>query len=177
MELSNDDNTNLSSPFGQMGQGLSESELRETCYEILIGACRSAGGSRPLTYVSSSVKRNVEKQPSISLQRSVSSVAASKMKRALGLKKAVRGDSSRGGDREVTIGELMRVQMRVSEQTDSRVRRGLLRIAATQVELSACFVFLSVILIYLRNFMFSRFFGFLSRYYVFIVIFLVKIES
>ncbi|KAL1804856.1 hypothetical protein ACET3Z_027924 [Daucus carota] len=133
MELSNDDNTNLSSPFGQMGQGLSESELRETCYEILIGACRSAGGSRPLTYVSSSVKRNVEKQPSISLQRSVSSVAASKMKRALGLKKAVRGDSSRGGDREVTIGELMRVQMRVSEQTDSRVRRGLLRIAATQL--------------------------------------------
>lgn len=129
----NDDDTNLFNPFGEMGHGLSESELRETCYEILIGACRSSGGTRPLTYASSSVKKNVEKQPSISLQKSVSSIAASKMKKALGLKK--REGRSLSGDevREVTIGELMRVQMRVLEQTDSRVRRALLRIAATQL--------------------------------------------
>lgn len=133
----NDDDSNIFNPFGEMGHGLSDLELRETCYEILIGACRSSGGTRPLTYVSSSVKKNVEKQPSISLQRSVSSVAASKMKKALGLKKRAEG-SMRGGEvREVTIGELMRVQMRVSEQTDSRVRRALLRIAATQVDLDA----------------------------------------
>lgn len=35
--------------------------------------------------------------------------------------------------RPVTVGELVRAQMRVSEKTDSRVRRALLRVAAGQV--------------------------------------------
>jgi hypothetical protein len=66
------------------------------------------------------------------------------MKKALGLKSSA---SSKGGSpgsgggggakaaprRPATVGELMRVQMRVSEPADARIRRGLLRIAAGQV--------------------------------------------
>ena len=90
---------------------------------------------------------------SASLQRSVTSAAASKVKKALGLKSRRKNLGSDEADADVdagqgkhsasqcttqkkrssTVGELMRVQMRVSEQTDSRVRRALLRVAAGQV--------------------------------------------
>ncbi|KAL0330367.1 UNVERIFIED_CONTAM: protein unc-13 [Sesamum radiatum] len=73
--------------------------------------------------------------------KSLTSAAASKMKKALGLRSSSSRRSSdsnnpvAGGKtkRPVTIGELMRVQMRVSEASDSRIRRGLLRISAGQV--------------------------------------------
>ena len=62
------------------------------------------------------------------------------MKKALGmnssLKRGAAMESSAAqakSKKSVTAGELMRVRMRVSEQTDSRIRRGLLRIAAGQV--------------------------------------------
>ena len=59
---------------------------------------------------------------------------------SLGLKKS--SPSSKSGSegspnskvaKPVTVGELMRVQMRVSEAVDSRIRRAMLRIAAGQV--------------------------------------------
>ena len=140
----------LPSPFG--APNLSDSELRETAYEILVGACRSSG-TRPLTYIPQSEKpeRAPTVTPSASLQRSLTSSAASRVKKALGLKTTSSFSSKRrvaavgGGGSEsvsqgqgrvkkaVTTGELMRVQMRVSEQTDSRIRRALLRVAAGQV--------------------------------------------
>ncbi|KAG6723592.1 hypothetical protein I3842_03G215500 [Carya illinoinensis] len=132
----------LPSPFDDPGSNLSDSELRETAYEILVAACRSTG-TRPLTYIPQSEK--TERAPAIShsasLQRSLTSSTASRVKKALGLKTSSAskrrvggGDSvSQGrGKKAVTVGELMRVQMRVSEQTDSRIRRALLRIAAGQ---------------------------------------------
>ncbi|XP_068636410.1 protein unc-13 homolog isoform X1 [Aristolochia californica] len=138
----------LASPFGKLGCNLSDSELRETAYEIFVGANRSSGG-KPLTYISQSERVVTEKaekslslSPSLSgspsLQRSLTSTAASKMKKALGLKSSskrspVKDSSTSKSKKPVTIGELMRVQMRVSEQTDSRVRRALLRIAAGQL--------------------------------------------
>ncbi|KAL3532512.1 hypothetical protein ACH5RR_006033 [Cinchona calisaya] len=139
----------LPNPFGELGLHFTESELRETAYEILIGACRSSGASRPLTYVSNS-ERIAERSQSMSpsLQRSVTSAAASKVKGALGLKsrrKNLGSDSvkveaeGRNSVRQTqkkrssTVGELMRVQMRVSEQTDSRVRRAFLRLATGQL--------------------------------------------
>lgn len=76
------------------------------------------------------------------MQRSLTSTAASKMKKALGLRsssssgiKRAEGSPGSGGKpkKPVTIGELMRVQMKVSENVDSRIRRALLRIAAGQV--------------------------------------------
>ncbi|XVE98107.1 hypothetical protein REPUB_Repub03eG0076800 [Reevesia pubescens] len=134
----------LSCPFGELATNLSDSELRETAYEILVGACRSSGG-KPLTYLSQSGRnseRAAEATPMLtsttSLQRSLTSTAASKVKKALGLKLSRRMKGSGESDSERvkkagTIGDMFRVQMRVSEQTDSRVRRALLRVAAAQL--------------------------------------------
>ncbi|CAL1371374.1 unnamed protein product [Linum trigynum] len=78
-----------------------------------------------------------------SLQLSLTSAAANKMKKALGLKSPGSGSkkspgsgssSSQGKSKKpLTVGELMRIQMRVSEADDSRVRRALLWISAVQV--------------------------------------------
>ncbi|GJY14741.1 putative ribonuclease H-like domain-containing protein [Tanacetum coccineum] len=69
-------------PFGELE--LTDTELRETSYEIFIGACRSTGGTRPLTYVSqSSGKSSSDRMSSLpSLQRSVTLKAASKVKKS-----------------------------------------------------------------------------------------------
>ncbi|KAG5087475.1 Protein unc-13 [Glycine soja] len=117
-------------PFGDAGSSFSESELRETAYEILVGACRSSG-PKPLTFISQSERGDRDRAaPAPSLHRSLTSTAASKVKRALGLKTS----SSRGSSkRAATTGELVRVQMRISEQSDTRIRRALLRIAAGQL--------------------------------------------
>lgn len=78
-------------------------------------------------------------------QRSITSTAASKMKKALGLRSSSGSGLSTGSGpgspspppvkskRPLTVGELMRAQMRVTENNDSRIRRALLRIAAGQV--------------------------------------------
>ncbi|KAG4194648.1 hypothetical protein ERO13_A06G066100v2 [Gossypium hirsutum] len=132
----------LPCPFGELATNLSDSALRETAYEILVGACRSTGG-KPLTYISQS-ERNSERTatPTLtstaSLQRSLTSTAASKVKKALGLRSSGRKKVSGESDSErvkkaVTIGDMLRVQMGISEQTDSRVRRALLRVAAAQL--------------------------------------------
>lgn len=130
-------------PFGNLGVDLSQSELRETAYEILVSACRSSGGGRPLTYVSNSERSGGPLQRTSS---TASISAASKVKKALGLKSKKKNDKKdldgsgnlnradsvtrRSGS---SVSELMRVQMRVTEQTDSRFRRGLLRVAAGQL--------------------------------------------
>ncbi|XP_057478362.1 LOW QUALITY PROTEIN: protein unc-13 homolog [Actinidia eriantha] len=138
--------SSLPSPFGEVTPQLSAADLQDTAYEIFVAACRTASG-KPLTYVPSTAPPAAERSPSPSpsspaLQRSLTSAAASKMKKALGLRsvsnsgsKKSEGSPSSGGKakKPVTVGELMRVQMRVSETVDSRIRRALLRIAAGQV--------------------------------------------
>ncbi|RYR20837.1 hypothetical protein Ahy_B03g066084 [Arachis hypogaea] len=96
---------NLPSPFTNVVPNLSESELRETAYEILLAACRSSGPNAG--------DRNAV------VQRSPT------WKKTVGLK-TVSSRSTRSGAR----GELMRVQMRVSELTDTIIRRALLRVGA-----------------------------------------------
>ncbi|KAH1251701.1 Protein unc-13 [Glycine max] len=112
---------------------LSESEIRETAYEMLVGACRSSG-PKPLTFFSHSEQSNRGGQriPSPSLYRSLTVTASSKVKKKLGLRLRTTSSSS-GNRRAATTGELMRVQMKVSELTDTRVRRALLRVAAGQL--------------------------------------------
>lgn len=143
----------LQSPFGQLASQLSESDLRLTSYEIFIAACRTSTG-KPLTYVANasssaaaadsptySNSPNHSTPPSAALQRSLTSAAASKMKKALGLKSpgskkspgSGQGSGSGKSKKAMTVGELMRTQMKVSETVDSRVRRALLRISAGQV--------------------------------------------
>ncbi|KAG9148869.1 hypothetical protein Leryth_020828 [Lithospermum erythrorhizon] len=132
----------LPNPFGELGVDFLDLELQETAYEILVASCRSSGSGKPLKFMSEIQKvigrgeRGVL-TPSPSLQRSLNLVAASKVKRALGLK------SKKSQNQESvslslttnasTVGELIRIQMGVSEQTDSRVRRALLRVAAGQL--------------------------------------------
>ncbi|KAJ8751183.1 hypothetical protein K2173_016364 [Erythroxylum novogranatense] len=119
--------TDLPSPLGDLSCNLSESELRATAYEILVGVCRTSAG-KPLSYASNSPNHN----HSPPLQRSLTSAAASRMKKALGLKSP--GSSGPSKSRHaLTVGELMRTQMRVSETVDFRIRRALLRISAAQV--------------------------------------------
>ncbi|KAL3844177.1 hypothetical protein ACJIZ3_001580 [Penstemon smallii] len=139
----------LPSPFGDLTATLSSSDLRSSAYEIFLSANRSTS-SKPLTYISNTnntattntttVSTNSNNSPA-SLQRSLTSAAASKMKKALGLrsntsKRSPDSNNSGSGGKSkkpVTVGELMRVQMRVSDGSDSRIRRGLLRISAGQV--------------------------------------------
>ncbi|CAB4285983.1 unnamed protein product [Prunus armeniaca] len=77
------------------------------------------------------------------LQRSLTFVAASRMKKALGLKSPGSGSKKSLGSggsglgprkpkRVMTVGELMRIQMGISDAMDSRVRRALLGISAAQ---------------------------------------------
>ncbi|KAF3446403.1 hypothetical protein FNV43_RR11582 [Rhamnella rubrinervis] len=139
--------TDLPSPLGQLAAQLSDADLRLTAYEIFVAACRTSTG-RPLTYVSTSHSDSPTQQnqspSSPALQRSLTSTAASKVKKAFGLKSPGSGSGSKkspgsGGSgqgkpkKALTVGELMRIQMKVSEAMDSRVRRALLRISAGQV--------------------------------------------
>ncbi|KAF9681103.1 hypothetical protein SADUNF_Sadunf06G0190700 [Salix dunnii] len=142
--------TDLDSPLGQLATQLTESDLRSTAYEIFVAVCRTSSG-KALTYTpnssnSDSPTHHSSHSPnSPALQRSLTSAAASKMKKALGLKspgsgsKKSPGSGSSSGSgqgkvrRALTVGELMRTQMRISETVDSRIRRALLRIAAGQV--------------------------------------------
>uniref|UniRef100_A0A2P2KFQ2 Uncharacterized protein MANES_16G110800 n=1 Tax=Rhizophora mucronata TaxID=61149 RepID=A0A2P2KFQ2_RHIMU len=138
----------IQSPFADAAPRLSDSDVRESAYEILIAACRSSG-TRPLTYIPQSERTTAPAPaPVASLQRSLTSSAASKVKKALGMRSSStkrRVGGGRGGDggdnpvsqgrtqKALTVGELVRVQMRVSGQTDSRIRRALLRVAAGQL--------------------------------------------
>ena len=135
----------LPSPFGQLASQLTDSDLRLTAFEIFVAVCRTSSGKH-LTYASSANQHaesfNHQHSPSSpGLQRSLTSTAASKVKKALGLKSPGSGSkkspgsgSSQGKSRRpLTVGELMRIQMGVSETVDSRVRRALLRISAGQV--------------------------------------------
>ena len=136
----------LPSPFGELGTNLSVADLRETAYEIFVSVSRTTGG-KPLTYISQaggtpektlspSLSMASPSSGSPSLQRTLTSAAASKMKRALGLKsKKSPGKESSPKERKkpLTVGELVRVQLGISEQMDARIRRGLLRVSAGQV--------------------------------------------
>ncbi|XP_021275739.1 uncharacterized protein LOC110410406 [Herrania umbratica] len=143
--------TDLQSPLGQLASQLSDSDVRLTAYDVFLAVCRTSS-SKPLStsasFNSDSPSHNSPGQNhnhnhspnSPALQRSLTSAAASKMKKALGLKSpgsssgSKKSPSSGPGSgqgkskRPTTVGELMRIQMRVPETVDSRVRRALLRI-------------------------------------------------
>ncbi|MQM02477.1 hypothetical protein Taro_035239 [Colocasia esculenta] len=137
----------LPSPYGELGCAVSRAELRETAYEIFVAVCRTTGG-KPLTYISQAERAGTPERtlsPSLSsassvspsFQRSLTSTAASKMKKALGMKSkkspGKESSPSKSLKKPMTVGELVRVQMGISEQTDARIRRGLLRISAGQL--------------------------------------------
>ncbi|MBA0784002.1 hypothetical protein Gotri_001630, partial [Gossypium trilobum] len=113
----------LQSPFGQLASQLNDSDLRFIAYDVFLAVCRTSS-SKPLSTSASfnsdspshnSRGQNHNHSPNTpALQRSLTSAAAS----------SGQGKSKR----PVTVGELMRIQMRVPEAVDARVRRSLLRI-------------------------------------------------
>ncbi|TYI17005.1 hypothetical protein ES332_A08G294500v1 [Gossypium tomentosum] len=137
--------TDLQSPLGQLASQLTDSDLRLTAYDVFLAVCRTSA-SKPLSTSASSISdspsqnspgQNHNHSPSSpALQRSLTSAAASKMKKALGLKSpgskkspgSAPGSGQGKSKRPTTVGELMRIQMRVPESVDARVRRALLRI-------------------------------------------------
>ncbi|CAI0409013.1 unnamed protein product [Linum tenue] len=138
----------LECPLGQLASHLTDSDLRSAAYEIFLALTRTSS-AKPLSTAATTDPPNhhhnhLPHSPrSPSLQRSLTSAAASKMKKALGLKSPGSGSKKSPGSgsgsgqgkskKPLTVGELMRIQMRVPEADDSRVRRALLRISAGQV--------------------------------------------
>lgn len=144
-------------PFGHLDLDLSDSELRETAYEIFVGACGSPGGGRLLSYVSHSGRLFDWTPPGPSFQRSLTFSSGSKVKRSLGLNspKKKKGPGSapvspvNKTNQHPTIGEMMRIQMKISDEIDCRVRPALLKIASELVINSiprTTFFFLSCII-------------------------------
>ncbi|CAN1239004.1 Protein unc-13 homolog [Linum grandiflorum] len=136
--------TDLESPLGQLASDLTDSQLRSTAYEIFLAVSRASSG-KLLSSASDSPNHHSfsNSNSSPSLQRSITSAAASKMKKALGLKSPGSGSKKSPGSgpgsgqgkfkKPLTVGELMRTQMQVSEIVDSRIRKALLRVATGQV--------------------------------------------
>ncbi|RWR78281.1 hypothetical protein CKAN_00680600 [Cinnamomum micranthum f. kanehirae] len=131
--------SDLPSPFGDLGCSLSDSELRETAYEIFVGACRSSArkalpcAPKAERSLSLSLQTSSSSSPS-SPQKSLTWSAASKMKAAFGFGSSSKGSPSEESKKPITVGELVRIQMGISEEADSRIQRALLRFAAGQHE-------------------------------------------
>ncbi|KAK1267198.1 hypothetical protein QJS04_geneDACA000034 [Acorus gramineus] len=143
-------------PFGRVNS-LDRDDLRETAYELFFTSCRASpgfgGGRNPLTYYPEAHAPTAAgdgPKPGLGL------VGASRIKRALGLRPAAQrrgsprrvvnrtfaatGDGSGSPNsvvgrpkRPMTSAELMRQQMRVTEQSDNRLRKTLMRTLVGQM--------------------------------------------
>ncbi|TQD98933.1 hypothetical protein C1H46_015576 [Malus baccata] len=86
--------TDLPSSLGQLSAQLSDSDLRLTAHEIFIAACHISTG-KALTFTPSTADSPTQHanspNDSSALQRSLTSTAANKMKKALGLKSSGSG--------------------------------------------------------------------------------------
>ncbi|KAK7380541.1 hypothetical protein VNO78_33054 [Psophocarpus tetragonolobus] len=137
-------NSELRWPFGKLA-GLDHDEIRETAYEIFFTACRSSpgfGGRSPITFYSKHDGSDGGRSPAPVSQ-------TSRVKRALGLRMLRSSLSQRimvsslateqsprsraMPRRAMTMAEVMRVQMGVSEQSDSRLRKTLVRTLVGQL--------------------------------------------
>lgn len=144
-------------PFGKVD--VDHEDLRETAYEIFFTACRSApgfGGKNALNYYPTWTAGDRDREREKLSSECTSSGAmntSSRIKRALGLKKMkpsapARTLSGSGSSfklepsmttqsakakRPLTSAELMRQQMKVTEQSDTRLRKTLMRTLVGQV--------------------------------------------
>lgn len=114
----------LDCPFGRLDSSLDRHDLRQSAYELFFAASRSSPGNYH--------------PPDPAPPPPKPLIQPSKLKMALGLKPARRPRSATGGGggrprRPLTAAELMRQQMRVSEQCDSRLRKTLMRTGLGQM--------------------------------------------
>lgn len=79
----------------------------------------------------------------VQIQKSLTSTAASQMKKAFGLQSSgsseIQRSSSFKSKKAPTMAETLRVQMHISEHSDLRTRRALSRATASQVNCTVCF--------------------------------------
>ncbi|MBA0780247.1 hypothetical protein Gotri_004373 [Gossypium trilobum] len=140
----------LAWPFGKL-EGLDCDDIREAAYEIFFTACRSSpgfGGRNVLTFHSSHDNGDGGNGsgPSSPGRRANNGAATinptSKIKRALGA--SISGFSPAAGlgfstlkplnsRRPLTSAEIMKQQMRVTEQSDNRLRKSLMRTLVGQM--------------------------------------------
>jgi hypothetical protein len=110
-----------------------EDEWRETAYEILMACCGLAAMSARSS------------TPKLQTQKSLTSAAASHMKKALGLQGTTAATTTRELSQRAlsfksnkktpsTVTEIMKVQLRISDQSEVRTLRALSRAAAGQVK-------------------------------------------
>ncbi|KAI3823060.1 hypothetical protein L1987_04486 [Smallanthus sonchifolius] len=130
----------LSCPFGTLEDGL---DIRTTAYELLFTSCRSSpgfGGRNAIQFYSSDGENGC-----VSPLKGVTS----RIKRALGFKRSLssRRSNSCGNNpsspgigfstgrsrRPLTSAEIMRQQMKVSESSDNRLRKTLMRTLVGQM--------------------------------------------
>ncbi|XP_039066347.1 protein unc-13 homolog [Hibiscus syriacus] len=136
--MPNDYTETITCPFGELATNLSDSELNEAAYEILVGACLSYGGKTSNDKVPDSEKNSEKAGVTTTTQyTSLKSRAASKVKKALGIKsRRTKSSGNKTVPEQVkkpnSIEETLRVQMRVSEQMDSRVRKALSKVVVDQ---------------------------------------------
>jgi hypothetical protein len=123
----------LGSPFPPLKVEFSEDEWRETAYEILMACCGLAAMSARSS------------TPKLQTQKSLTSAAASHMKKALGLQGTTAATPTRELSQRAlsfksnkktpsTVTEIMKVQLRISDQSEVRTLRALSRAAAGQVK-------------------------------------------
>jgi hypothetical protein len=118
----------LPAPLPDLGVALSDAELRATAYEVVVAASRGTG-ARPLTYIPQPASSTTVSWPLPFLQFS----AAGKAKGTLGPGPPTSSSGSSRATARRTVAEHVRLRLGVTEQEDARIRRGLLRIAASQV--------------------------------------------
>lgn len=113
-------------PFGHL-DALSQDELRESAYEIFFSACRSStlAGTRPS--IATGGRTVVTPTTAVAGGGAKNMAVTSRLKRALGLRMRKTRSMVGAGGRPMTSAEIMRRQMGVTEQTDGRLRKTLVR--------------------------------------------------
>ena len=109
-------------PFGRL-DALSQDELRESAYEIFFSACRSSSTTPAGTRPSAAAGGRAAGAAGGAKNMAVTS----RLKRALGLRARKARPMAGAGGRPMPSAEIMRRQMGVSEQTDGRLRKTLVR--------------------------------------------------
>ncbi|GKD34664.1 mammalian uncoordinated homology 13 protein, partial [Tanacetum coccineum] len=150
--------SDLCSPFEiSLQDGLDSDDIRMTAYEIFFTSCRSSpgfGGRNALQFYSSD-HDNASGSPAGA--HGTGTAVTSKIKRALGMKMLKRSPSSSGlrpttnnnstptpsigfstvpggrSRRPLTCAEIMRQQMKISEASDNRLRKTLMRTLVGQM--------------------------------------------
>lgn len=123
----------LTSPFQGLALEFSREDLKQTGYEIFALACRAAFGTSGSNIVKA--KNNLTFVPQATQKTTLKSHAASSIKKALGLpsKKSSENDKEKDKEKERTPADIVRMQLGITDQTDTRTRRALSRTAAAQV--------------------------------------------